>query len=167
MPQLATSEVLHPSTTPSPALTVQESRLVHRALHVLEQRMFHREAAISTPRELYDYLRLKLAGELHEVFGVVFLDCQNRAIAFEALFRGTINQAVVYPRVIVKRAMDLNASSVILVHNHPSGTSQCSDADRGLTERICASLGLIDVRVVDHVIVGSGTPYSFAEAGLL
>ncbi|MBB6366716.1 DNA repair protein RadC [Xanthomonas sacchari] len=116
---------------------------------------------------LYDYLRLKLAGEHHEVFGVVFLDSQLRAITFEALFHGTINQAAVYPRVIVRRAMDLNASSVILVHNHPSGASQSSDADRALTERICASLGLIDVRVMDHVIVGSGTPYSFAEVGLL
>ncbi|MDQ7758995.1 DNA repair protein RadC [Xanthomonas sontii] len=167
MPQLATSEVLQPSTTPCPTLTAQETRLVHRALHVLERRMFQREALIPSPRALYDYLRLKLAGERHEVFGVVFLDSQHRAITFDALFQGTINQAAVYPRVIVKRAMDLNACAVILVHNHPSGVSQSSDADRALTERICASLGLIDVRVLDHVIVGSGTPFSFAEAGLL
>lgn len=167
MPQLATSEVLQPSTTPCPTLTAQETRLVHRALHVLERRIFQREAKISSPQALFDYLRLKLAGEPHEVFGVVFLDSQHRAITFEALFHGTIHQTAVYPRVIVKRALDLNASAVILVHNHPSGEPQSSNADRVLTERVCDSLGLIDVRVVDHVIVGSGTPYSFAEAGLL
>lgn len=167
MPQLAASEVLQPCTAPCPTLTAQETRLVHRALHVLERRMFQREAKISSPRALFDYLRLRLAGESHEVFGVVFLDSQHRAITFEALFHGTIHQTVVYPRVIVKRALDLNASAVILVHNHPSGDPQSSDADRLLTERVCDSLRLIDVRVVDHVIVGSGTPYSFAEAGLL
>ncbi|MDA8520385.1 RadC family protein [Acidovorax sp. NCPPB 4044] len=160
-----TPEVL--ASTSAPAFSVQERRLIYRAIEVLERKLFQREAHIPSPEALFDYLRLKLAREPNELFGAVFLDNKHQVIAFEALAIGTINQAIVHPRVVVKRAMELNAAAVILAHNHPSGDTQDSAADRMLTERLQSALGFVDIRVLDHVIVGKGTPYSFAQAGLL
>jgi DNA repair protein RadC len=103
----------------------------------------------------------------NEVFACLFMDSRYRLLKFEELFHGTINEASVYPREILRRAMALNAASVILAHNHPSGQAIPSPADRDVTERIQRALALIDIRVIDHIVVGNPDTFSFAEAGLL
>ncbi|HBO5495372.1 TPA: type II secretion system major pseudopilin GspG [Pseudomonas aeruginosa] len=110
---------------------------------------------------------LKVLAEPNEIFAVVFLDNQHQVLAFEPLFKGTVDQTSVYPRVVVQRALALNASALILAHQHPSGNTEPSAADRAITERLKSALATVDVRVLDHFIVGKGSPYSFAEAGLL
>ena len=122
---------------------------------------------LSAPEATRRYLTLKLAHVPHEVFACVFLNTRNHVIAFEELFRGTIDGAAVYPREVVKAALRHNAAAVILAHNHPSGVAEPSHADRRITERLQAGLGLLDIRVLDHVIVGRGEAFSFAEQGLL
>ena len=112
-------------------------------------------------------MRLSLAEREHEVFVAVFLDAQNRVIETEELFRGTLTQTSVYPREVVKSALRHNAAAVILAHNHPSGVAEASQADQSLTETLKRALALVDVRVLDHFIVGRGRAFSFAEAGLL
>ena len=121
----------------------------------------------ATPDAVKHYLQLHLAGKPHEVFAVLFLDVQNRLLALEELFRGTLTQTSVYPREVVLRALHHSASSVVLAHNHPSGTAQPSRADEALTQTLKAALALVDVRVLDHVIVGTGEALSMAERGLL
>ena len=123
--------------------------------------------ALSSPQAVRDYLRLSLTEREHEVFVVVFLDAQNRVIRTEELFRGTLTQTSVYPREVVKSALKHNAAAVILAHNHPSGVAEPSQADQSLTESLKRALALIDVRVLDHFIVGRGRALSFAERGLL
>ncbi|PPV09783.1 DNA repair protein RadC [Xanthomonas axonopodis pv. vasculorum] len=163
----------HPIPSESPTLigpstfSVQENLFIHQAIALLESRIFQRGACINRPQALFDFLRLKLGGETNEVFAAVFLDSKHCVIAFEPLAHGTIDQAAIYPRVIVKRAIELNAAAVIFAHNHPSGSTCCSEADRVITNRLRNTLHLVDIRVLDHVIVGKGDPYSFAEAGLL
>ncbi len=122
--------------------------------------------ALSNPRAVRDYLRITLARLPHEVFVAVFLTAQNRVIAVDELFRGTLTQTSVYPREIVKLALAHNAASVILAHNHPSGEATPSQADRTLTNTLSEALALIDVRVLDHFIVAPGASLSFAEQGL-
>jgi len=108
-----------------------------------------------------------LSSHPYEVFAVLFLDNRHRVLAFEELFRGTIDGASVHPREVVRRALHYNAAALILAHNHPSGVSEPSSADRRITERLQAALALIDVRVLDHIVVGHGEFTSFAERGLL
>lgn len=120
-----------------------------------------------SPQAVKDYLRLQLAELPHEVFGVLFLDAQNRMLSFEELFRGTLTQTSVYPREVVKRALGNNAAAVILAHNHPSGVAEPSRADEHLTQTLRSALGLVDVRVLDHLVVGRAEVVSFAERGLL
>jgi DNA repair protein RadC len=103
----------------------------------------------------------------HEVFAVLFLDSQHRLIALEEMFRGTLTQTSVYPREVVKQALTLNASSVVLAHNHPSGTAQPSRADEALTHTLKAALALVDVRVLDHFVVTASQAVSMAELGLV
>ena len=123
---------------------------------------------LNTPDTVRDYLRLHLAGLRHEVFFALWLDAQNRLIAAEELFRGTLTQASVYPREVVKKALAHNAAAVVLAHNHPSGVAEPSSADSQLTRELKQALALIDVRVLDHFIVaGTASPLSFAERGLL
>ena len=110
---------------------------------------------------------LQLGGRAHEVFAVLFLDAQSRLIALEEMFRGTLTQTSVYPREIVKRSLDLGAAAVILAHNHPSGAAEPSRADEFLTQTLKSALSLVDVRVLDHLVVGQGQVVSFAERGLL
>ena len=124
-----------------------------------------RDSVLESPQAVRDYLKAKLRHEPHEVFGCLFLDSKHRVLAFEVLFRGTIDSASVYPRQVVKRALSHNAAALILTHNHPSGVSEPSQADRILTQRLKDALGLIDVRVLDHFIVGDGEPLSMAELG--
>ena len=103
----------------------------------------------------------------HEVFVVLLLDNQNRVVHYHELFRGTIDAASVYPREVVKLALNKGAAEVILAHNHPSGVAEPSSADRLITEKLVQALGLVDIRVLDHLIVGDGVTVSFAERGLI
>ena len=114
-----------------------------------------------------DYLRLVLANRQYEVFMALFLDAQNRVIAADELFRGTLTQTSVYPREVVKAALRHNSAAVIFAHNHPSGTSDPSQADRSLTTSLIQALGFVDVQVLDHFIVAGPDTLSFAEQGLL
>ena len=120
-----------------------------------------------SPKQVREYLVLKLGALTREVFLVLFLDAQNRLNASEELFSGTLTQASVYPREVVKRAMHHNAASVIFAHNHPSGITQQSAADEQLTQQLKQALALVDVRVLDHFIVAGNQTLSFAEQGLL
>lgn len=123
--------------------------------------------ALSTPNVVRDYLCGKIGGLDYEVFWVLFLDAQNRLIAAEEMFRGTLTQTSVYPREVVKRALALNASTVLLAHNHPSGAVEPSRADEAITRTLKTALQLVDVRVLDHIIVGGNQSLSFAERGLI
>ena len=120
----------------------------------------------STPQAVRDYLQLQLGSRPHEIFAVLFLDAQHRLIALEELFRGTLTQTSVYPREVVVRALALQAGSVVLAHNHPSGEPRPSRADEALTQTLKAALALVDVRVLDHFIVTSTQAVSMAELGL-
>lgn len=122
---------------------------------------------LSSPRAARDFLILQFAGLEHEVFGVIYMDTRHRAIAFEALFRGTIDGSSVHPREVVKAALKHNAAAVIFAHNHPSGIVEQSQADELITTRLRDALALIDIRVLDHVIVGGNQTMSFAERGLI
>jgi DNA repair protein RadC len=120
-----------------------------------------------SPQAVKDYLALHLGGRAQEVFAVLFLDGQHRLLRLEELFQGTLTQTSVYPREVVKRALALNAGAVVLAHNHPSGLAEPSRADEYLTQTLKSALALVDVRVLDHVIVGRGQTASLAERGLL
>jgi DNA repair protein RadC len=122
---------------------------------------------LSCPNAVRDFLRLTLADRPHEVFAVVFLDAQNRVIATEEMFRGTLTQTSVYPREVVIEALTKQAAAVILCHNHPSGSAVPSRADEALTQTLKSALALVDVRVLDHLIVTRSKVTSFAEEGLL
>ncbi len=141
--------------------------IIRQAIALLEQRVFKAGPLLDQPQAVKDYLRLKLVAEPNEVFAIVFMNTQHRVLAYEPMFKGTLDSTAVYPRVVVQRALELNAGAVIFSHQHPSGCTEPSSADRVLTDRLKAALALIDVRVLDHIIVGQGTPYSFAESGLL
>ena len=122
---------------------------------------------LNDPAAAGDFLRLQLGDRPHEVFAVLLLDSQHRLIAFEELFRGTLNQASVFPREVVLRALHHQAAAVVLAHNHPSGSVQPSRADEALTQTLKTTLALVDVRVLDHVIVAPGQALSMAEKGLV
>ncbi len=140
--------------------------ILEAARQVIDQKM-RRGAPFSSPAAVKEYLCAKLAGFEHEVFAVLFLDTGHRLIEYREMFRGTIDGASVYPREVVKEALRLNAAAVILSHNHPSGKPEPSGADRTLTQRLTASLNLVDVRVLDHIIVAGHDTRSFAELGLI
>ena len=122
---------------------------------------------LASPQQVRDYLRLKLGALSREVFMVLFLDAQNRVLATEEMFSGTLTQASVYPREVVKRALHHNAASVILAHNHPSGIAEQSRADEMLTTSLKQALALIDIKVLDHLIIAGNSILSFAERGLI
>ncbi len=149
-----------------PAKYVQLQAVLEMGRRALEEEIQQADS-LSSPKAVRDYLRLTLARLPHEVFVAVFLTAQNRVIAVEELFRGTLTQTSVYPREIVKRALAHNAGSVILAHNHPSGEASPSAADRSLTKALAEALALVDVKVLDHFIVAPGASLSFAEEGLL
>ena len=124
-------------------------------------------AVFDSPESVGQYLQLHLGGRPHEVFAVLFLDAQHRLIALEELFRGTLTQTSVYPREVVVRALHHHAAAVVLAHNHPSGDVTPSRADEMLTRTLQGALALVDVRVLDHVVVGAGGTLSMAQKGLL
>ena len=133
--------------------------------HLAEQ--LQRSDALTSPELTRQYLQAQLRDRHYEVFACLFLDNQNRVIRFEELFRGTIDSSAVYPREVVKQALAMNAAAVILTHNHPSGVADPSHSDRAITERLREALALVEVRVLDHLIIGDGYCTSFAERGWL
>ena len=137
--------------------------LVQRSL--LED--MRRQPVLQNPRAVRDYLAVHYAGQEREIFGVMFLDNRHRLIAVEEMFLGTVDGASVHPREVVKRALKVNAAAVILAHNHPSGVAEPSQADELITVRIRDALALVDIRVLDHLIVGGTTVTSLAERGLI
>jgi len=142
-----------------------EAEIIKTA-HAIINARFQKGTAINSPQAAHEFLRLELAPIEHELFAVLWLDNQHRLIAFETLFRGTIDGASVYPREVVKHALAHNAAACILCHNHPSGVAEPSQADRHITDKLKAALGLIDIRIIDHVVVAERN-YSFAEHGLI
>jgi DNA repair protein RadC len=126
----------------------------------------HRDA-LASPEQVGRYLALGLQHRPYEVFAALFLDSQNRLLAADELFRGTLNQTAVYPREVARRALEHNAAAVILAHNHPSGVAEPSQADRLLTDALRRALQQLDIPVLDHLIVAGGRTYSFAQNGLL
>jgi DNA repair protein RadC len=133
--------------------------------HLAEE--LRRGDAMLSPTDSAAYLKAKLRDYPYEVFAVLFLDTRHRPIAFEELFRGSIDGAAVYPREVVRRALNHNAAAIIVAHNHPSGVAEPSEADRLITRRLQDALALIEVRVLDHLVIGDGDPVSMAARGWL
>lgn len=146
---------------------VREDRAIYRAMHLLEKRLRKPGEALGATRSVRQFLTLSLAGYDREVFSALWLDAQHRLIAAEHLFAGTLSQASVYPREVVKRALHHNAASVIFAHNHPSGLAEPSEADKLLTNVLRQALLLVEVSTLDHFIVAGSDTLSFAEKGLL
>ena len=145
---------------------MSEDALIEQALAILARRIQVGDQ-LSSPGAVRDYLRLLMGGKEHEVFVVIFLDSQNRVLCCEEMFRGTLTQTSVYPREVVKRALEINAAATIFAHNHPSGVSEPSRTDELLTRNLIAALAIVDVKVLDHFVVTAGEITSFAERGLL
>jgi len=131
------------------------------------EEILQRGNVLSSPEITRAYLSAHLRGYSYEVFACLFLDNQHRVIQLDEMFRGTLDSASVYPREVVKQALHHNAAAVIFAHNHPSGIAEPSQSDKLITDKLKQALGLFDIRVLDHFIVGDGQPYSFAEHGLL
>ena len=148
-------------------LRARDRGTLDKALAIVGRGLRNIGTAFPTPDAVKCYLQLHLAGEMSERFAVLFLDVQSRPIAFECMFIGTLKQTSVYPREVVMAALRHGADAVVLAHNHPSGSVQPSRADKVLTQTLKAALLLIDVRVLDHVIVGSTETLSMAERGLM
>lgn len=162
-------------TTFSTTLQIQEDNGTYRSatpeeiLHAARttlNRRFRRGKALTSPNHSIEYLQVQLGHLEHEVFTILWLDNRNQILEFETLFRGTIDGASVYPREVVKSALIRNAAACILAHNHPSGISDPSEADKRITTRLKAALALVDVRLLDHIIVGE-TCTSMADLGLI
>ncbi|MDO9285533.1 MAG: DNA repair protein RadC [Aquabacterium sp.] len=149
-----------------PAKRAELAAVIEMARRALAQRLTD-APVFDSPQAVKDYLQLHLGALAHEVFAVLFLDAQHRLLSFDRLFTGTLSQTSVYPREVVKRALARNAGAVILAHNHPSGVAEPSRADEYLTQTLKSALALVDVRVLDHLVVGHGQVVSFAERGLL
>ncbi|MEE3633883.1 hypothetical protein CYD26_12230 [Pseudomonas sp. FFUP_PS_473] len=154
------------STEPGlgPAKFTQLQAVMEMARRHLAERL-RRDSVLESPQAVKDYLKAELRHEPHEVFGCLFLDSKHRVLAFEVLFRGSIDSASVYPRQVIKRSLAHNAAALILCHNHPSGVSEPSQSDVILTRRLKTALELVDVRVLDHFIIGDGEPLSMVEYG--
>ena len=140
--------------------------VIREAQTILSRRFRVGTPALATPEKMGQFLQLHLAPHEYEVFGAVYLDSRYRVIRHEDLFRGTVDCAPVHVREVVVAALRLSAAAIVVYHNHPSGTCQPSPADEAITRRLSAALSLVDVRLIDHVIVGA-TIYSMAEHGLL
>lgn len=144
-----------------------DAALIGAAMECFAARFRDKGAALSSPSSVRDYLRLLLTPLQHEVFIGIFLDAQNRVLAVEELFRGTLTQTSVHPREVVKKALQHNAAGLILAHNHPSGLAEPSMSDIALTDTLKQALALVDVSVLDHFVVAAGAATSLAERGLL
>ena len=154
--------------TPYRVRSAEDEDLIRQALTILDSRLRTQDDVhLTNPEDTRRYLRLKLAEREAEVFCVLFLTNRHRVIAFEEMFRGTIDGATVHPREVVKAALRHNSAAVMLAHNHPSGVAEPSRADEAITRRLRDALALVDVRVLDHLIVGGSEITSLAERGLV
>ncbi len=149
-----------------PAKYAQLHAVLEMARRHLEQELAQ-SSPLTDPAATRRYLQAALRDRPHEVFACLYLDNRHRVLAFEELFRGTIDGPSVYPREVVKAALKHNCAAIIFAHNHPSGVAEPSQADRSLTDRLQRALELVDIRVLDHIVVGEGAPVSFAERGWL
>ncbi len=147
-----------------PVMKLQAAREL--AARAIGEQLSQRDA-LTSPSAVRDFLKLRLGGLPHEVFVVILLDAQNRVLAVDEMFRGTLTQTSVYPREVVKVALRANAAAVIFAHNHPSGVAEPSRADEALTQSLKQALSLVDVKVLDHFIVAGTSCLSFAERGLI
>jgi len=142
-----------------------------QALRELAQRYFEETLppgeAIRSPADTETFLLARLRDRPHEVFCCLYLDNRHRVLLFEELFRGTIDGTSVYPREVVKQALSVNAAAVILAHNHPSGVAEPSQADERITRRVRSALELVDIRLLDHIVIGDGTSISLASRGMI
>ncbi len=150
-----------------PELSAAEQAVVDAACAILDGRLRKPGQAITSPQAAKDLARLHMARLRHECFAVLFFDSQHRMVALERMFRGTLTQTAVYPREVVIAALRHGAAAVILAHNHPSGVAEPSRPDEYLTQALKSALAMVDVRVLDHLVVGGGQVTSFAERGLL
>ena len=141
--------------------------IIQQALDLLASRLREPGAALSSPQDVKSFCVLKYAAMEREVFSVIFLTSQHSVLHVQEMFYGTLTQTSVYPREVVKAALEQNAGACILVHNHPSGMAEPSRADEYLTQTLKSALALVDVRVLDHIVVGGTSTVSFAERGLL
>ncbi|MBL4835565.1 MAG: DNA repair protein RadC [Pseudomonas sp.] len=157
---------IHETFVQTAPASPSEDQVLIWAQAILEAR-FTRSNFLTSPVMVRDYLRLAFASEEREVFGIILLDNQHGVLGFERLFYGTIDSASVYPREVIKTVLNANAAAVILTHNHPSGNPEPSQADIRLTSRIRVALETIDVRLLDHLVIGGTTSVSLAERGLL
>ena len=145
----------------------QEDRLINEAKNMLYARLQTRDLSLSSTSTVRDYLGLQLAGKQSEVFSCLFLDSQHRLIEYREMFVGTIDSCNVYPREVVKAALQVNAAALIFAHNHPSGVAEPSHSDEVITRRLKEALLLVDIRVLDHFIVSNDVALSLAERGLI
>lgn len=143
---------------------VSEAQIMDMALKLVNRRLGKRRD-LSNPKAVRKYLAVKLAEMEHEIFTVIFLNNRHQIILFETMFRGTIDGTSVYSREVVKRSLELNAAAVIFAHNHPSGNAEPSQADITITKRLTDALGLVDIRVLDHFVIGGNDVVSLAELG--
>ena len=161
----------HPdyNITPPPgsSLTVSDDEIIQKALVILDSRLKTSEFTTTCPDDTKKYLRLKLQEQEREVFVCLYFDNRHQLIEYEELFYGTIDGASVYPREVVKRALQVNAAALIIAHNHPSGIAEPSQADINITHRIKHALQTVDIRLLDHLIVGGSSVTSLAETGEL
>ena len=151
------------------AISLSEQTMIDQAASILDREMKLSSDAtqLTSPKLVRQYLRFAIEAKEHEVFVAIFLNTQHRVIESVELFRGTLDQASVYPREVAKEALKRNAGAVIFAHNHPSGEPEPSASDRNITERMKEALGLFDIKVLDHFVVGAGDIVSFAERGIL
>lgn len=147
--------------------TEEEIGTVRAGVAILERCFARGGTVLSSPGIVRDFLRLRIAGLGAEVFGVIWLDAHHRVIATEELFRGSLTQTSVYPREVVRRGLQLNAAAAVVFHNHPSGVAEPSRADEFLTRSVQAAFALVDIKLLDHLVVGREAVVSFAERGLM
>lgn len=155
-----------PDEAPERPQSISDAQILYWAESIIETR-FKRSNYLTSPDQTRHYLKLVFAEYSREGFGVVLLDNQHGTLGFEILFQGTIDSAAIYPREVVKLALEYNAAAVILAHNHPSGTPEPSLADKQITQRLISALNTVDIRVLDHLVVGGTQIVSFAERGLM
>jgi len=149
-----------------PAKYVQFQAVLEISTRYLNETI-EKQNAITSPDDTRQYLKARLRHKAYEVFAALFLDNRHRVIQYEELFRGTIDGASVYPREVVKKALEYNAAALIIAHNHPSGVAEPSQADEQITQRLNKALALVDIRLLDHLVVGDGEVVSLAERGVL
>ena len=148
--------------------SVRADQIIRKAENILKGKLGRVSSEIFTdPSTVRTFLKIRLGQKEREIFACLFLDNRHRMIAFEELFFGTIDGATVHPREVVKRALKHNSAAIILAHNHPSGVAEPSQADQQITTRLKEACALLDIRILDHFVVGEGQPVSFAERGLI